>query len=194
MFNGQKIMLAGEFWSLPQKLLLLSNVMNSSRFLLKGFNCNPPKILARCNFVCLDPAWIFIGQRFSSALTHAGSSCACSLGLLFIGPSIGCKILPPDNYNFSTFSLRRSIRSCRLAIVLSQFIVKAQFALQWLWKVTFWRYENLVTEKNNFQESNLANCIDCMWQQQFWYTHFVTFNRSYSSKHAYFTTNWEREM
>ena len=107
MFNGQKIMLAGEFWSLPQKLLLLSNVMNSSRFLLKGFNCNPPKILARCNFVCLDPAWIFIGQRFSSALTHAGSSCACSLGLLFIGPSIGCKILPPDNYNFSTFWLRR---------------------------------------------------------------------------------------
>ena len=29
--------------------------MNSSGFLLKGFNCNPPKILARCNFVCLDP-------------------------------------------------------------------------------------------------------------------------------------------
>ena len=145
-------MLEGEFWSLPQKLLLLSNVMNSSGFLLKGFNCNPPKILARCNFVCLDPAWIFISQRFSSALAHAGSSCSCSLGLLFIGPSVGCKILLPDNYNFSTFWLRRSIRSCRLAIVLSQFIVQAQFAFEWISWVTFWKYVNLVKEKNNFQD------------------------------------------
>ena len=108
MFNGQKIMVEGEFWSLPQKLLLLSNVMNSSRFLLKGFNCNPPKILARCNFMCLDPVVdIYRSALFFCAGAHAGSSCSCSLGLLFIGPSIGCKILPPDNYNFSTFWLRR---------------------------------------------------------------------------------------